>query len=138
MGFGSSHAAIESTGPVRWINDSKATNVEATMAGVSGLDGQVWLLLGDRAKRVRTTQRSGSLSGAQWSSLWFGEAADDISTALEGLPLSRHTSLAAAVEWVDKLARGVLAVLSPACASFDGSNFSQRETFFKSLYKRAR
>lgn len=120
-----------------WINDSKATNVESTLAAVDGFERPYVCLLGGRAK-----------AGSAWSSLvgplrsaravvCFGEAGPIIADALahDGLSAHRAGSLDEAVALAVTLARpGDALLLSPACASFDGfTDFEHRGRHFAAL-----
>lgn len=124
-------------GGVTWIDDSKATNVESTLAGIDGFAGPYWLLLGGRAK-ARSAWESlvRPLLGAR-GVLCFGEAGPEIADALEraGLRVHRHPSLDAAVAAVAGLAGpGESVLLSPACASFDAfTDFEHRGRHFAGL-----
>jgi len=122
--------------PYVWINDSKATNVEATLAGVSGLDGQVVLLLGGAGKDGADYPALRTLfDGPVIHVVAFGASAPEISAALNGLPLTRAAGLLEAIDKAEELASpGSLVVLSPACASFDEfEDFSHRGRVFQSL-----
>ena len=123
-----------------WINDSKATNVEATMAGVMGLEGRVVLLVGGQGKDgadYRQLQRlfdEGPVSDA----IAFGHAAPEIAAALNGHAVHRSEGLEEAVALANSLAgEGSTVVLSPACASFDEfDDFSHRGRVFSDLVTR--
>jgi len=106
-------------GGVRWIDDSKATNVHATLAAVRGL-GDVVRLAGGRNKGIDL----GGLRAAAPSLravVAIGDAADEVEEAFAGaVPVVRATSMRAAVRAASELARrGGTVLLSPACASFD-------------------
>lgn len=122
---------------VRWIDDSKATNVESALAACSGLDRPVVMLLGGRAK-----------AGSAWALLapplrraraviCLGEAGPQIAAALvaEGLPVHRVHSLEDAVARAAALAQsGDIVLLSPACASFDAfTDFEHRGRHYRAL-----
>jgi len=122
--------------PYVWINDSKATNVEATLAGVSGLDGEVVLLLGGAGKDGADYPALRALyDGPVVHAVAFGASAPEISAALVGLPVTRADGLVDAIDKAEALAcPGALVVLSPACASFDEfDDFSHRGRVFESL-----
>jgi len=124
------------TSPLSWNNDSKATNVEATLAGVSGLDGEVVLLLGGAGKEgadygvLRTL-----FEGPVVHAVTFGKAGPGIAEALEGLPHSVAKNLAQAVAIAGaEASEGATVVLSPACASFDEfDDFTHRGRVFQAL-----
>jgi UDP-N-acetylmuramoylalanine--D-glutamate ligase len=105
---------------VDWYDDSKGTNVGATIAALRGLGKRAVLILGGEGKG----QDFGSLRApvAEYAShvMLIGRDAPLIEAALAGLPLERCASLEQAVERAARLARrGEAVLLSPACASFD-------------------
>ncbi|MFN2382173.1 MAG: UDP-N-acetylmuramoyl-L-alanine--D-glutamate ligase [Guyparkeria sp.] len=122
-------------GEVRFINDSKATNVGAAVAAIDGLadaavDGQV-VIVGGQAKGQSFDQLAASLKAHALGVALIGADADRIESALnatvdQALPVARFGSLEAAVAWGAERAaarviagRQVVVLLSPACASFD-------------------
>jgi UDP-N-acetylmuramoylalanine--D-glutamate ligase len=121
---------------ITWINDSKATNVEATRAGVSGLEGEVFLLLGGLGKEGADYRVLRSLfEGPVVQAVVYGQAAPQIAEALDGLPYSVTQNLAQAVAVAGlEASDGNIVVLSPACASFDEfDDFTHRGKVFQSL-----
>lgn len=117
---------------VQWINDSKATNVEAARAGLSGLDSPFVVLLGGQGKEGSDyTALEPALANAK-ARLCFGESGAEIAVALGGEVLP---DLASAVKRAKELTqRGDAVVLSPACASFDQyMNFEERGKAFRKL-----
>jgi UDP-N-acetylmuramoylalanine--D-glutamate ligase len=121
---------------VVYVNDSKATNVAATLVALDAFDGGVHLILGGRAKgedfrRLRTGV--GRVCAAVYL---IGEAAAEIRTALEGsAPLNDCGDLERAVAAARSAARpGEAILLSPACASYDQfRNFEERGERFREL-----
>ncbi|HIP76457.1 MAG TPA: UDP-N-acetylmuramoyl-L-alanine--D-glutamate ligase [Psychromonas hadalis] len=122
---------------VRWVNDSKATNVGATQAALVGLEetitGKVHVILGGEGK------------GADFSAL--KPALEQISGRIicigtDGAEIARNSAraelcddLKTAITKISDIAQqGDLAILSPACASFDMfDNFMARGDAFKKL-----
>jgi UDP-N-acetylmuramoylalanine--D-glutamate ligase len=104
---------------IRWFDDSKATNVHATLAAVAGLDDVV-LLAGGRNKGLQLAEL-GELTPRLRGVVAIGEAAAEVEDAFRGrVPVVRATSMGAAVAAASELARrGDTVLLSPACASFD-------------------
>ncbi len=105
---------------VEWYDDSKGTNVGATIAALRGLGKRAVLILGGEGKG----QDFGPLRGpvAQYAShvLLIGRDAPLIEAALAGLAPERCAGLQEAVERAARIARpGEAVLLSPACASFD-------------------
>ena len=126
-------------GGVRCINDSKATNVDATLAALQGFDHGVWLIIGGRdkgadfARLLPALDRIGGI-------LLIGEASDAIATALatafvQEPELTRCETLEAAVDRaLASASPGDTILLSPACTSFDQyPDFEQRGRHFKAL-----
>ncbi|MFQ5743568.1 MAG: UDP-N-acetylmuramoyl-L-alanine--D-glutamate ligase [Acidobacteriota bacterium] len=121
---------------VRCINDSKATNVDSTMAALAGFHSGVWLILGGRDKGADFQRLRASVAERVDRVLLIGEATDKIATALHGsVPLVRCETLERAVS--NALASadvGDVLLLSPACTSFDQyASFEARGNHFKRL-----
>jgi UDP-N-acetylmuramoylalanine--D-glutamate ligase len=121
---------------VRFINDSKGTNVGATAAALRGLagSGRIWLILGGQGKG-QTFSPLRELVISQCAGLFLlGEAAADIAKQLEDvLPIVILTSLEAAVQQAAAQAEpGDTVLLSPACASLDMfSGYQERGERFR-------
>ena len=121
---------------VACINDSKATNVGATEAALSGLDGGVWLILGGRDKGSDFAPLRAILPGRVRRVLLVGEASGKIAAALRGtIPLLPCGDLERAVDTaLADASPGDLLLLAPACTSFDQyEDFGQRGRHFKAL-----
>jgi UDP-N-acetylmuramoylalanine--D-glutamate ligase len=105
---------------VDWYDDSKGTNVGATIAALRGLGKRAVLILGGEGKGQDFAPLREPV--AQYAShvLLIGRDAPLIETALAGLPTQRCATLEQAVERAARLAGpGEAVLLSPACASFD-------------------
>ncbi len=104
---------------VRWIDDSKATNVHATIAAARGLEGVV-LLAGGRNKGIDLGELQ-VLAPQLRGVVAIGDAAGEIEDAFAGLvTVVRAGSMHAAVASASELAHtGDTVLLSPGCASFD-------------------
>ena len=104
-----------------WYNDSKATNVGAALAAVSGFDTPVILIAGGQGKGADFSLLAEALPAQVKHVLLIGEAAGELETALAGrVLLQRADTLVEAVRLADSLAQpGDSVLLSPACASFD-------------------
>ena len=126
---------------VRWINDSKGTNVDATVKALEGFpQGSVLLILGGRDKHGDFPALAGPVARAARFVLTIGEAAPLIEKALAGVVAVEHAeTMARAVERAQELARpGDAVLLSPACASFDQyKNFEERGNDFARLARAA-
>lgn len=117
------------------INDSKATNVEASLYALRAFENQLSnavVILGGRSKGDDFQILKGLLSKCA-RVLVYGEARHEIESALRGLNVSGYLSLASLLKnEKPRLAPSEFFLLSPACSSFDEfSNFEERGLFFK-------
>ena len=126
---------------VTWVDDSKGTNVDATVKSLEGRPAKsVLLILGGRDKHGDFGKLVAPVSHAVRAVLTIGEAARTIETALAGAaPIESCGTMEAAVARAAELARpGDTVLLSPACASFDQyANFEERGRHFAELARRA-
>jgi UDP-N-acetylmuramoylalanine--D-glutamate ligase len=105
---------------VDWYDDSKGTNVGATVAALRGLSRSTVLILGGDAKGQELVPLREPVAQFARAVLLIGRDAPQIEQALAGLPLERCVSLEQAVESAARLAQpGDAVLLSPACASWD-------------------
>lgn len=106
---------------VRYIDDSKGTNVGATIAAVAGMDGPLLLILGGDGKGQDFGPLRAALAGKVRVALLIGRDAPLLEHALGDLCECRlQRSLEQAVETAGMLAvPGDTVLLSPACASLD-------------------
>jgi UDP-N-acetylmuramoylalanine--D-glutamate ligase len=121
---------------VRYIDDSKATNIGATAAALAGLagDGDIWLIVGGQGKGQDFSQLKPSLSGLKVRLLAIGEAKEEIRSHLAGeAPVEVLNSLEdAVIRGASAASPGDTVLLSPACASFDMfSSYIERGERFK-------
>ncbi|MBK5233062.1 MAG: UDP-N-acetylmuramoyl-L-alanine--D-glutamate ligase [Thermoleophilia bacterium] len=128
---------------VRFINDSKATNVEATRTALGSFEGGVHLILGGSLKGEDLSLLSPAVSTHCRAVYLIGEAAPELRTALEpaiatGTAVHDCGDLAAAVEKASKDALlGETVLLSPSCASFDQfADYEERGERFRELVGR--
>lgn len=122
---------------VRWLNDSKATNIGATQAALTGLSstisGKVHVILGGDGKGADFNELSPLLNDIKGVIACFGKDAEKI------LKVNEYAqSVADLPEAVQLIAnnseKGDLVILSPACASIDMyKNFMERGEHFKTL-----
>jgi UDP-N-acetylmuramoylalanine--D-glutamate ligase len=124
---------------VRWVDDSKGTNVDATRKCLEDFPpGTVLLILGGRDKHGDFASLAPAVARAARIVLTIGEAAATIETALAGtVPVERAGTMENAVLRAGELARrGETVLLSPACASFDAyANYEERGRHFATLAK---
>jgi UDP-N-acetylmuramoylalanine--D-glutamate ligase len=119
---------------VRYVNDSKATNVAAARRALAAYaDERVHLILGGSHKGEDFAPLAASIGDNVRSIHLIGEEAARIATALGPRPHDRDGDLPRAVGHAAELARpGDLVLLSPACASYDQyENFEQRGEAFR-------
>jgi UDP-N-acetylmuramoylalanine--D-glutamate ligase len=124
---------------VRWINDSKGTNVDATLKSLEGFGPKsVILILGGKDKAGEFEKMRDLVSSRVRSVLTIGAAAPKIESALKGTAeIVSAGTLDDAVRWAHEHARsGDTVLLSPACASFDQyRNFEHRGQHFEELVR---
>ena len=109
-------------GGVDWYDDSKGTNVGATIAALRGLARSVVLIAGGDGKRQDFAPLAGPVAEHARRVLLIGRDAPLIARALasSGVPLELCASLEQAVERAAACTKaGDAVLLSPACASFD-------------------
>jgi len=125
---------------VQWFNDSKGTNVESTIKALESFTERVVLLAGGKGKGQDFDPLAAAARGRVTHAVLFGEDGPKIGAALAraGVAVSTSPSLEAAVGAARALARpGDVALLSPACASFDMfDNYEHRGEVFKRLVER--
>jgi UDP-N-acetylmuramoylalanine--D-glutamate ligase len=114
-------AFVAEVGGVRYVNDSKGTNVGATLAAVTGFTGPLLLIAGGDGKNQDFTPLAAALAGKVRRVLTIGRDAALIEAALEGVcPVERCATLEEAVVAASRAAQpGDTVLLSPACASLD-------------------
>lgn len=121
---------------VRWVNDSKATNVGATQTALQNVEGDVIWIAGGQSKGADFSELQSSIGANIRALISFGQDAEQLNTALAGLlDIYPVIDLAAAVKKAAELAKTTCTVLfSPACASFDMfRGFEHRGHSFASL-----
>ncbi|GAB4358086.1 MAG: UDP-N-acetylmuramoyl-L-alanine--D-glutamate ligase [Gammaproteobacteria bacterium] len=112
---------IAERGDVAWINDSKATNVGATVAALEGFDRPVILIAGGDSKGADLTPLVAPVGRHARVVILLGRDADRLQVLLEPVvPVQRVASMEEAVEAAARAAMpGDVVLLSPACASLD-------------------
>ncbi len=135
---------IEPAGTVAGVacyNDSKATNVDATLVALTAFEPQrPIVLLGGRDKGTDLAPLVAACRAHARAVICFGEARERFAAAFaaavaEGLVVAEAAGMEAALdEALGLAAPGDVVVLSPACASFDEfSCFEERGATFKAL-----
>jgi UDP-N-acetylmuramoylalanine--D-glutamate ligase len=122
---------------VNWFNDSKGTNVGATLAAIDGLPGKHVLIAGGQGKGADFSPLREIAEQRLRAVVLFGEDAEKIAQALDRVvPIEFAADLEQAVGLAAGLAQqGDNVLLSPACASFDMfKGFAHRgEVFMKAV-----
>ncbi|WP_086956590.1 UDP-N-acetylmuramoyl-L-alanine--D-glutamate ligase [Xenorhabdus innexi] len=106
---------------IRWVNDSKATNVGSTQAALNGLilEGTLYLLVGGDGKEADFTPLQPYLSGNNIRLYCFGRDGNQLAQLRPEISTLTDTMEQAMREITPKLVAGDMVLLSPACASFD-------------------
>jgi UDP-N-acetylmuramoylalanine--D-glutamate ligase len=129
---------------VRFVNDSKATNVEAARRSIESFDGPVVAIIGGQFKGGDLRELRDPLVDRRGAVVAIGDAAPRVRAALEDVVTVRDArSMADAVRQGYELAAGAglpagasakagVVVLAPACASFDWfRDYAERGRVFK-------
>jgi len=119
---------------VLFVNDSKATTVEATIKAIESFDQPIILILGGRDKGGDFSPLRRALRKKVEKVLLIGEAREKIKKAIEGVcPIEEASSFRQLVEKGYQAARGgEVVLLAPACTSWDMfKNFEERGRLFK-------
>ena len=121
---------------VKYYNDSKATNVDATVKAVESFGGGIHLILGGKDKDSDYGTMSALLKERVKTVITIGSAAEKIERQLAGVvKIERAETMDRAVALAHEAAvAGDTVLLAPACASFDQfQNYEHRGQVFKSL-----
>ena len=132
---------VATVGGVRFVNDSKATNVEAARRSIESFDRGVVAIVGGRYKGGDFRELGGPLATRGRAVIAIGEAAPRVRKALADIVrVIDAPSMRDAVERGYEAARpdGVV-LLAPACSSFDWfRDYAQRGEVFKEEVERLR
>jgi UDP-N-acetylmuramoylalanine--D-glutamate ligase len=131
---------VAEIGGVRFVNDSKATNVASAVVGIDAFEGGVHAILGGSEKNEPFAPLLGPLRERASACYLTGATADRLAAELapllaDGIELHRCVDLEDAVRRAAAAARpGEVVLLSPACASFDAfENFERRGDRFREI-----
>ncbi len=119
---------------VDFVNDSKATTVDATLKALESFDRKIVLILGGRDKGADFRQLRKPVTAKVKKAILVGEAAEKIKKALLGaVTLDTARSIKEATELAFASASpGEIVLLAPACTSWDMfENFEERGNVFK-------
>lgn len=120
---------------VRFVNDSKGTNPEATLYAIENNPGKVLLIAGGQSKQGTFANWKKEFLGKVKEVFAIGETASQIEKEVGGVvPVKRCLNLEEAVAVAkEKATQGETVLLSPGCASFDQfRNYEERGERFKS------
>jgi UDP-N-acetylmuramoylalanine--D-glutamate ligase len=141
-GFGGLEHAMEvvaDAAGVRFVNDSKATNVDAALHAIESFESDLVPIIGGRFKGGNLRLLREPIRGRAKAVVAIGEAASLVRGALgDVVPVHDAATIGAAVETAFELARpGGVVLLAPACASFDMfSDYAERGRRFKEEVRR--
>jgi UDP-N-acetylmuramoylalanine--D-glutamate ligase len=127
---------VRNVSGVDFYNDSKATNVDATLKALDAFPGGLWVILGGKDKGSDYTVLRQPLAEKARAAMLIGAAAGKIREQIAGaVPLVDAKTLDVAVRDAYAAAQsGDTVLLAPACASFDQfDNYEHRGRVFKSL-----
>src|SRR5207248_791735 len=119
---------------VAYYNDSKATNVDATIKAIESFPGNIHLILGGKDKNSDYSVMKNLLSTRAKRVYTIGAAAEKIESHLAGaVPIVSANTLEHAISLASNAATsGDVVLLAPACASFDQyENYEHRGRVFK-------
>jgi len=127
---------VREIGGVKYINDSKGTNVGAVVKSVEGFENPIILIAGGRDKGSDFSPLRPLIKEKVKRLILIGEAREKIGAEIGDLTITLYSdSLEEAVEIASREAvEGDVVLLSPACASFDMfKNFEERGRRFKEI-----
>ncbi|MEN8205473.1 MAG: UDP-N-acetylmuramoyl-L-alanine--D-glutamate ligase [Pseudomonadota bacterium] len=120
---------VAEQGGVRWFNDSKGTNVGATLAAIEGVEGKLVLIAGGDGKGADFTPLADAMQRKGRGAVLIGKDAALLGTVLQGvIPVRFADDMSQAVMLAADMSQtGDSVLLSPACASTDMyRNFEMR------------
>jgi UDP-N-acetylmuramoylalanine--D-glutamate ligase len=126
---------------VRYVDDSKGTNVGATLAAVAGMPGTLIVIAGGQGKGQDFAPLAPAFRGKVRHAVLLGQDAKQIATALEGIcTIEFAQDMPQAVQRCARAARaGETVLLSPACASLDMfRDYAHRGDVFAAAVKELR
>ncbi len=132
---------VRSIDGVDYYNDSKGTNVDATIKAINAMTKPIVLIVGGYDKKVDLTPLVESFNGKVSLGIYLGEVKEKLILLSQKNNFDKFIcadSYEEAVKYAfEKSKKGEAVLLSPACASFDMfKNFEHRGDFFKELVSR--
>jgi UDP-N-acetylmuramoylalanine--D-glutamate ligase len=124
-------------GGVRWVNDSKATNVAATLRALAAFEAPIVLIAGGRGKGESFAPLAAAAQRRVKRAFLIGETGGELARELTSVPHEESGTLELAVAAAAREARpGEVVLLSPAAASYDQfRDFEHRGEEFKRLVR---
>lgn len=123
---------------VMYINDSKATSMNAVNSALKSFDKNIILIMGGKNKNIDFAHLSDIINERVKKLILTGEAAESLNDMIESDKKIIIKDFTDAFNYVSSLATcGDIVLLSPGCASFDSfKNYEERGEYFKSLVYR--
>src|SRR5208282_5584780 len=128
---------VASIGGVDYYNDSKATNVDATIKALESFPANIHLILGGKDKGSDYTVLNDLLRQRAKRVYTIGAAAAKIESQIKGVEVVHAETLENAVRKANAAAQpGDVVLLAPACASFDQfKSYEHRGRLFKDIVR---
>lgn len=125
----------------KYVNDSKGTNVSATISAINSIDSPIILLAGGSDKGTGFDELTSILKGKVKTLILFGDTREKIKNSAVKNGYNEYlivNSLKMAVKYAKTIAeKGDVVLLSPACASFDMySGYEERGEDFCNIVKK--
>jgi len=122
---------------VGYYNDSKATNVDATIKALESFPANIHLILGGKDKGSDYSVLNELLRQRVKRVYTIGAAAGKIESQIKGVEVVQAETLENALRKANAVAKaGDVVLLAPACASFDQfKNYEQRGRVFKEIVR---
>ena len=122
---------------VDYYNDSKATNVDATIKALESFPANIHLILGGKDKGSDYTLLNDLLRQRVKRVYTIGAAAAKIESQIKGVEVVHADTVENALRKANAVAEpGDVVLLAPACASFDQfKNYEQRGQVFKKIVR---
>jgi UDP-N-acetylmuramoylalanine--D-glutamate ligase len=129
---------VATIGGVDYYNDSKATNVDATIKALESFPANVHLILGGKDKGSDYSVLNDLLRERVKRVYTIGAAAAKIESQIKNVEIEHSETLENAIRKAHAIAEpGDVVLLAPACASFDQfKNYEQRGHVFKEIVQR--
>ena len=123
---------IATVNDIRFINDSKSTNIASTLASVNSNKGSIILLLGGSKKGLEYSELFKNLSKRVKKIFVFGEISEDLISNGVGFDITKVADMSEAFSGaIESALSNDTVLLSPASASYDQfSNYVERAKVF--------